>query len=387
VGNAFQAGLVEGVVDDMPPEVHRREGRLNDQGPWWLRYIRSWPRRVSRVSQINHYTQLFKQKMSGGMPGIQGLHHVTAIAGEPQSNIDFYTGVLGLRLVKLTVNFDDPTTYHLYYGDGQGHPGTILTFFPWPGAYRGRIGTGQLTITSFAVPEKALPYWRERLRTGGVEFDQTRSDFGEEMLFLEDPDGVQLELVSTPDADPDRVWEWGPVPSEHAIRGFHHVTLSENGYERTASLLTETLGFQQIAREGNRFRYAVAGGAPGTMVEVVCAPEGRPGRVAVGTVHHVAWRTPTESEQLEWRDTLTQMAYNVTPVMDRQYFHSIYFREPGGILFEIATDPPGFATDETVEQLGTSLKLPPWLENARPELQRLLPPIQLPSGGQTDEAA
>jgi glyoxalase family protein len=323
------------------------------------------------------------------MPGIQGLHHVTAIAGEPQPNIDFYTGVLGLRLVKVTVNFDDPTTYHLYYGDGQGHPGTILTFFPWPGAYRGRIGTGQLTVTSFAVPEKALPYWRERFGTGGVEFDQAQSDFGEEMLLLRDPDGLQLELVTASDAEPDRVWERGPVPPEHAIRGFHHVTLSENGYERTASLLTKTLGFRQVAKARNRFRYAVGSGRPGTMVEVVCAPEARSGRVAVGTVHHVAWRTPTDAEQVEWRDTLMQLAYNVTPVMDRQYFHSIYFREPGGVLFEIATDPPGFATDETVERLGTSLKLPPWLEKARPELERRLPPIQLPirAGGQTDEAA
>jgi glyoxalase family protein len=323
------------------------------------------------------------------MPGIEGLHHVTAIAGEPQPNIGFYTGVLGLRLVKVTVNFDDPTTYHLYYGDGGGHPGTILTFFPWPGTFRGRIGTGQLTVTSFAVPEKSLAYWRERLSKGGIEFDDARSDFGEEMLFLRDPDGLQLELVSTSNAEPDRVWERGPVPTEHAIRGFHHVTLSENGYERTASLLTDTLGFKQIAKQGNRFRYAVADGAPSSMVDLVCAPEGRPGRVAVGTVHHVAWRTATDEEQAQWRDTLGKLEYDVTPIIDRQYFHSIYFREPGGVLFEIATDPPGFATDETVERLGSALKLPPWLEEARPELERLLPRIEPPrvGGGQADEAA
>ena len=163
------------------------------------------------------------------MAGIEGLHHVTAIAREPQVNIDFYAGVLGLRLVKLTVNFDDPTTYHLYYGDGRGHPGTIMTFFPWPAASRGRIGTGQLTVTSFAVPDKSLPYWRERLRKRGVDFDEATSDFGEELLFLRDPDGLQLELVSTSNANPDRVWERGPVPTEQAVRGFHHVTLSENG--------------------------------------------------------------------------------------------------------------------------------------------------------------
>ena len=224
------------------------------------------------------------------MAGIEGLHHVTAIAGEPQVNINFYAGVLGLRLVKLTVNFDDPTTYHLYYGDGQGHPGTIMTFFPWPGASPGRIGTGQLTVTSFAVPDKSLSYWREHLRARGVDFDETTSDFGEEMLLLSDPDGLQLELVSTPNPKPDLVWKQGPVPAEYAVHGFHHVTLSENGYERTASLLTDTLGFKQIAKQGNRFRYAVADGAPSTMVDLVCAPEGRPGRIAVGTVHHVAWR-------------------------------------------------------------------------------------------------
>lgn len=323
------------------------------------------------------------------MAGIEGLHHVTAIAGEPQVNIDFYAGVLGLRLVKVTVNFDDPTTYHLYYGDGQGHPGTIMTFFPWPDAGKGRIGTGQLTVTSFAVPEKSLSFWRQRLSKRGVEFDDATSDFGEEMLFLTDPDGLQLELISSSDAAPDHIWERGPVPSEHAIRGFHHVTLSENGYERTASLLVETLGFRQIAKEGNRFRYAVAKAAPGTIVDLVCAPEARPGRVAVGTVHHVAWRTRTNEEQVGWQGKLTELEYDVTPVIDRQYFHSIYFREPGGVLFEIATDPPGFLTDETMEQLGTSLKLPPWLEKDRSELQRLLPRIELPKmrGGQADEAA
>jgi glyoxalase family protein len=320
---------------------------------------------------------------------IEGLHHVTAIAGEPQPNIDFYTGVLGLRLVKLTVNFDDPATYHIYYGDGQGHPGTILTFFPWPGAMRGRIGTGQLTVTSFAVPEKSLPYWRRHLRNRRVEFDEATSDFGEEMLFLRDPDGLQLELVSTANAEPDRVWERGPVPSEHAVRGFHRVTLSENGYERTASLLTGALGFKQIAREGSRFRYAVRNNRPGAILDLVCVPEGRSGRVAVGTVHHLAWRTATDAEQVQWRDALTRLEYDVTPIIDRQYFHSIYFREPGGVLFEIATDPPGFATDETVDRLGTSLKLPSWLEKARPELERLLPRIELPkiAGGKADGAA
>jgi len=257
------------------------------------------------------------------------------------------------------------------------------------GGYRGRIGTGQLTVTSFAIPEESLPYWRERFQKHAIDFENATSDFGEELLFLRDPEGLQFELVSTQNAEPDKAWDQGPVPAEYSIHGFHHVTLSENGYERTASLLTDTLGFKQIEKHGNRFRYAVANGGPSRVVDVVCAPEGRPGRVAVGTVHHVAWRTPTGAEQEKWRGTLIEKELDVTPIIDRQYFHSIYFREPGGVLFEIATDPPGFATDESVDRLGTSLKLPPWLEEARPKLERLLPRVVLPTvkGGEADEAA
>jgi glyoxalase family protein len=294
--------------------------------------------------------------------------------------------VLGLRLVKLTVNFDDPTTYHLYYGDGQGHPGTILTFFPWPGAPRGHIGTGQLSATAFTVPKESLPYWRERLEKYRTVCESARSDFGEEILLLRDPDGLQLELVPAHNPASDWLWVHGRIPPEHAIRGLHHVTLLERGYERTASLLTDILGFSQVEKHGNRFRYTVAKGVPSTIVDVVCTPEGRPGRVAVGTVHHVAWRTASDPEQVQWRDSLNERQYDVTPIIDRQYFRSIYFREPGGALFEIATDSPGFAIDETVECLGTSLKLPPWLESARPQLKQSLPPVKLPKmpGAQTD---
>ena len=321
------------------------------------------------------------------MASILGIHHVTAIAGEPQSNLDFYAGILGLRLVKLTVNYDDPGTYHLYYGDGQGHPGTIMTFFPWPNAFQGRIGTGQLTVTSFAVPEKSFSYWKRHLGENQVSFQEARTDFDEEMLFFTDPDGIQLELISTPKANPTHVWERGPVPTEYAIRGFHHVTLSENGYEATASLLSGTLGFKFIQQQANRFRYAASGGEAGTIIDVVCAPEGRPGRVAVGTVHHVAWRTATDGEQVHFRETIKNLDYNVTPVIDRIYFHSIYFREPGGVLFEIATDPPGFAVDEPVENLGTSLVLPKWLEPDRSQLEQELPPLRLPNlEGESDAA-
>jgi glyoxalase family protein len=322
------------------------------------------------------------------MPDILGLHHVTAIASDPQKNIDFYAGVLGLRLVKLTVNYDDPTTYHLYYGDGQGHPGTIMTHFPWPGAIAGRIGTGQLTVTSFAVPEKSLSYWKNRLIEHETSVQETKSEFDEELLFFTDPDGLQLELVAAPHANPNRVWSRGPVPADFAIRGFHHVTLSESGYERTALLLTDTLGFKRLQEHGSRFRFAVSTGTPGTIVDLICAPEGRPGRVAVGTVHHVAWRTPTDKQQVKWRETIRDLQYNVTPVIDRTYFHSIYFREPGGVLFEIATDPPGFAVDEPADRIGSSLVLPLWLEGQRPELERVLPAVHLPKvpGGEADAA-
>jgi len=313
---------------------------------------------------------------------IPGIHHVTAIAGDPQANIDFYAGVLGLRLVKLTVNFDDPTTYHLYYGDSHGHPGTVLTFFPWPNARRGQIGTGQVSVTSFAVPQGSLPFWERYLRQRGVSCKCGRSPFGEDVLALTDPDGLQLELVSTPHSDPGRIWREGPVPPEYAIRGFHHITLTEEGYERTAELLTETMGFRLMESKGNRFRYTTwsdSAAQAGTIVDVLCAPAGRPGLVAVGTVHHVAWRTPNDEQQSEWRRALAR--YNVTPIIDRKYFHSIYFREPGGVLFEIATDPPGFAIDEPVEELGSHLMLPAWLEPHRVELEQALPRLRLPQKG------
>ena len=195
-------------------------------------------------------------------------------------------------------------------------------------------------------------------------------------------------MIATPHANPDRAWDCGAVPMDFAIRGFHHVTLSENGYERTASLLTSTLGFKRIREKGARFRYAASSGEPGTMVDLICAPEGRPGRVAVGTVHHVAWRTPTDEQQGKWRETLRDLQYNVTLIIDRTYFHSIYFREPGGVLFEIATDPPGFAVDEPANKIGTSLVLPSWLETERAELERILPPVRLPElkGGKADAA-
>ncbi len=315
------------------------------------------------------------------MAPIPGLHHVTAIAGDPQANVDFYVSVLGFRLVKRTVNFDDPTTYHLYYGDDVGHPGTILTFFPWPGAPRGRRGTGQTTATGLAVPQGSLDWWMERLAGRGVELGPVEERFGERVLPVQDPDGLAIELVEAAGVHKWTFWRDGPVPGPHAIRGFHSVTLTEEGYERTAALLSEAMGFKRSGEEQNRFRYASGHDAPGATVDVVCAPGLQAGRVAAGTVHHIAFRCATDEDQTAWRNRVAVAGMNVTPVLDRQYFRSIYFREPGGVLFEIATDPPGFTLDEMPDALGTALKLPPWLEGRREYIEDRLPPLHVPAIG------
>jgi glyoxalase family protein len=308
---------------------------------------------------------------------ILGIHHVTAIAGDPQKNLDFYGGVLGLRLVKLTVNFDDPGTYHLYYGDGAGHPGTILTFFPWPYAPKGRRGTGQVTETAFAIPENAVSYWTARLAERGIAFEGPVERFGERVISVSDPDGLAIELIATKVVRDDRAWQAGPVPLEFAIRGFHSATLRESDRAATAGLLTDTMGFHLVGQEGNRFRYAVDSGEAANTVDVLHAPDERFGRVLVGSVHHIAWRTPDDAQQQDWLRELSRLEYGVSPVMDRKYFHSIYYREPGNILFEIATDPPGFAVDEEPEKLGTHLVLPPWLEADRPRIETVLPRLSL----------
>ncbi len=307
---------------------------------------------------------------------ISGIHHITAICSDPQRNLDFYAGVLGLRLVKATINYDDPGTYHFYYGNAQGTPGSIITFFAWPGAQSGRAGSGQVTVTAFAIRPESIEYWSERLTAKSVKVERLTDRFDQAVLGFADPDGLQLELIGTPEQSPNAV---SSVDPDHAILGFHSATLAEEGYERTASLLTATMGFQLVKQAGNRFRYA-AGGVEkrSTVVDVLCAPDLAPSRVANGSVHHIAWRTPDDSTELEWRKKLVQLGYNVSPVMDRKYFHSIYYREPGGILFEIATDPPGFAVDESADALGTSLILPSWLEPRRDAITRSLLPVQFP---------
>jgi glyoxalase family protein len=306
---------------------------------------------------------------------VNGIHHVTAIAGSAQGNVDFYAGVLGLRLVKRTVNFDDPLTYHLYYGTEIGAPGTILTFFAWPNAYRGRVGSGQVNATALSVPKGSLAWWEERFKTLRVTYDLPVERFGNRVLPFQDADGMQLELVAIDDERP--AWKGGGVPVDKAIRGLHGITAHEEGYEKTAELLTETLRFTPVGQEGNRFRYKA--GETGGIIDVLCTPDGPRSRGGAGAVHHIAWRVPDDPDQVAWRKTLVSAGMNVSPVLDRQYFHSIYFREPGGVLFEIATDAPGFATDEPPDSLGHALKLPPWLEGARAQIEAGLEPITLPA--------
>jgi glyoxalase family protein len=310
--------------------------------------------------------------------GTTGIHHVTAISGDPQRNVDFQAGLLGLRMVKKTVNFDDPETYHLYYGDGAGSPGTIMTFFPWKTAPKGRIGAGQLVTTSFSIPADSLGYWTERLVEGGVRFERPRDRFGETVLTFSDPDGLRVELVAAHDARDG--WADGPTSADDSIRGFHHVTLAVEDPERTAQLMTGTLGFRQAEEMEGRTRFVTGEGGPGNIVDLSGAAGFPRGAMGVGTVHHVAFRVPDEEAQLALREEVSARGYDVTPVLDRNYFRSIYFREPGGVLFEIATDPPGFAVDEPPEELGGHLKLPPWLEKRREHLEEALPPLHLPAG-------
>lgn len=307
---------------------------------------------------------------------VTGLHHITALASDAQKNVDFYAGILGLRMVKKTINFDAPEIYHLYYGNEKGSPGTILTFFPYPTIPKGRKGKGQLTVTSFSIPEKSIDYWMKRLTKFKIKYEDPQQRFGEEVfIYLEDGDGLGLELVANK-KDERPGFSYGNIPVEHAIKGFYGIALSEEGYERTAGLLMGQMDHVLIQEKGNRFRYS-ASGKPGDFVDVLCSPDALRGIGGSGTIHHVAFATANDATQLEARRKLLNAGYNITPVLDRQYFHSVYFREPGGVLFEIATIPPGFAVDEEPAHLGESLKLPPWEEKNRSWIEKELPPVHL----------
>jgi glyoxalase family protein len=306
---------------------------------------------------------------------VTGIHHVTALADDAQKNVDFYTGILGLRMVKKTINFDATDVYHLYYGNETGAPGTIMTFFPYSGLARGRHGKGQMTVTSFSAPEASLNYWLKRLERFKVKHTEPQLRFEVEMfIYFEDVHGLGLELVfNKKDLRPG--FSYGQIPMEHSVRGFYGVELSEEGYERTAGLL-EIMDHKPILEKGNRFRYS-ASNLPGDFIDVVCSPESMRGLAGSGTIHHLAFATADDSTQLTAREKLLTKGYNVTPVLDRQYFHSIYFREPGGVLFEIATVPPGFAIDENPLNLGEALKLPPWEEASRKEIEQGLTTIKV----------
>lgn len=306
---------------------------------------------------------------------VTGLHHITALASAAQKNVDFYAGILGLRLVKKTINFDAPDVYHLYYGNEKGDPGTIMTFFPYPDIPQGRKGKGQLTVTSFSIPENSMNYWMKRLDKFNIPYEQPQPRFDELFIYFEDYDGLGLELVANNhDARPP--FTYGNIPIEFAIQGFYGMTLSEECYEKTAGLLVGQMDHALIAEKGNRFRYS-ANGRPGNFVDVLCNPDTLKGLAGYGTVHHVAFATADDKTQLEAREKLLKFGLNVTPVLDREYFHSIYFREPGGVLFEIATNPPGFGIDEPLGHLGELLKLPPWQEQNRELIEKRLTPIQI----------
>jgi glyoxalase family protein len=311
---------------------------------------------------------------------IKGLHHVTAIAGDPQRNLDFYAGVLGLRLVKRTVNFDDPGSYHFYFGDATGTPGTILTFFPWPTARRGSRGVGEIEATAFVIPPESTGYWLERLQDHRLSVAPVSQRFGDKLIRFADPDGMIIELIASRQAASGLHFLESAVPEEHAIRGLHGVTAALDQTESSARLLTDLFGYRLTVESGNRARYsAQPSDSFGREIDLVTTPGVPPGRSGAGTVHHIAFRVATANEQLKWQEKIADLGYGVSPVMDRTYFQSIYFREPGGILFEIATDVPGFITDESEAELGSRLRLPAWMERSRARIEAVLPAITLPN--------
>jgi glyoxalase family protein len=305
-----------------------------------------------------------------------GIHHVTAISGKAERNLEFYTRVLGMRFVKKTVNFDDPGTYHLYYGDEAGHPGTILTFFPWEHAAPGRAGVGVTQATSFRVPASSIGYWTQRFIAKGVAHEALEKRFGEPVLSFTDPDGASLALVGVAGAEQENAWSNGDIPAEHAIRGFHGVTVMVEDAARTGAVITDVLGFAPARREGSLIRFQ-ANDSIGGVVDIREAKGFLAGKMGRGSVHHIAFRAADDAAQAVMaRKLVDAHGLHPTEQIDRQYFRSVYFREPGGVLFEIATDEPGFAIDEPVASLGHALKLPRFLEPRRREIEAVLPPLE-----------
>jgi glyoxalase family protein len=308
-------------------------------------------------------------------PLITGIHHITAIAGNPQKNVDFYTGILGLRMVKKTINFDAPDVYHFYFGDELGTPGTVFTTFPFDGARKGTKGTGELTYTAFSIPTSSLGYWIDRLEKYNIPTSTPLTRFGEKLIRFEDHDGMGIELIAN-DKDNRMGWTYGNIPEGFAIRGFYGATLNLKAKDLTEKLLTQFMDYKFLAEEDGRYRFGTKG-EPGDIIDIVLDKTGRQGIQSAGTVHHIAFRTDNDSSQMEIQKILIENGYHVTEVKDRNYFKSIYFREPGGVLFEIATDEPGFAIDEEEAHLGELLKLPEWAEPHREKIESKLAKVQL----------
>jgi glyoxalase family protein len=302
-----------------------------------------------------------------------GIHHITAIVGHPQENIDFYAGVLGLRLVKQTVNFDDPGTYHFYFGNEGGKPGTIITFFPWAGARQGVIGDGQVGVTSYAIPKGSFGFWKKRLETFNIRYTITER-FGEVYLAFDDPHGLHLEMVER-EAGDNNTWTFGEITPEVAVKGFGGATLLSAQPGKTAELLEKVMGLEMVGQEGDYIRFRSMAEI-GNIIDLKLTTGGR-GQMGIGTVHHIAWRANDDEDQLDWQKYVAAHGYGVTPVQDRNYFNAIYFREHGEILFEIATDPPGFSHDEPLETMGENLMLPEQYEQYREQLERTLIPIEV----------
>lgn len=304
---------------------------------------------------------------------ILGLHHITAIAGNAKENFDFYTKVLGLRMVKKTVNFDDPGTYHFYFGDEVGTPGSILTFFPWEGIGQGYTGTGMATNIGYSVPEGSLGFWAERFKQFNVRHEDTLERFGEQILPFQDPDGLKLDLIVPSDSDNRKPWVTSEVNEQVATKGFHSITLTLKNIKATATILTDIFGYKLLKQEGDTYRFITDAIKNAAIVDLIEAPNTPPGRGAAGTNHHVAFRVKDDNMLMEYREKIAVKGLSITPKIDRDYFFSLYFREPGGVLFELATDNPGFTRDEPVDQLGSRLKLPKQYEGSRAEIEKVLP--------------
>lgn len=307
---------------------------------------------------------------------ILGLHHITAIAGNAQRNYDFYTKTLGLRMLKKTVNFDDPKTYHFYFGDETGTPGSILTFFPWERVKKGKNGAGMATEIGYSVPEGSLDFWKERFEKNGVEFGKTREQFGEKYLPFRDPDGLNLKLVVSKHEDNRQAWETDEVKSEVALKGFHSVTLTLYNVGPTAGILTDIFDYELEEKEDEFYRYKTSAVKNAAIVDIHEDPTAERGINAGGTNHHVAFRVKDEKTQMYFREKIIEKGLQITEKIDRDYFFSLYFKEPGGVLFEIATDNPGFTRDENLEDLGNSLKLPAQYEGSRDRIEKLLPELK-----------